>query len=60
MEFIREVVHNATQTLSDHHPSLVTIAMQPTPKSGLKKSSYLKLDANELAIDSIQAALKLV
>lgn len=60
MEFVQEVVHDVTQTLLDHHPSLITIAMQLPPKSGLRRSSYFKLDANELLVESTFEALKLV
>lgn len=60
MEFVREVVHDATQTLSDHHPSLIRITLQPIACSCLKNSSYLKLDTKELEVDSMLADLKLI
>lgn len=58
MEFVCEVVHDALQTLSDHHPSLIQFAMQPLPRTGLKKTSYFKLDVNELRVESTLLALK--
>lgn len=60
MEFLQEVVHDATQTLLDQHPSLFRFAMQPKPWSGLRKSSYFKLDVNELLGESTLATLKCV
>lgn len=60
MEFFREVVHDATQTLLDHHPSLIKVALQPVARSCLTKSSYAKLDANQLEIDSTWLAAKYV
>lgn len=57
MEFVREVVHDATQTLLDHHPSLIRIALQPLAPTGLRKSSYAKLDANELFVSNTITAI---
>lgn len=58
MEFVHEVVHDMTQTLSNHHPSLIKIAMQPLPRSNPRKTSYFKLDVNELKVESMVANLK--
>lgn len=58
MEFFFKVIHDATQTLSDHHPSLIIIALQPMAVSRLRKSSYLKLDVDELGLESTITALK--
>lgn len=60
MEYVREVIHDATQILSDHHPLLIRMAMQPVARSGLKKLSYFKLDVLGLEVDSIREAIKLV
>lgn len=59
MEFVREMIHDATQTLLDHHPTLVCIALFPTPSSR-KKTSYmkLKLNADELGVESMWVKLK--
>lgn len=59
VEFVREVIHDATQSLSDHHPSLVRIALLPFEQNGQRKSSYMKLDALELSVESTNIALKL-
>lgn len=58
MEFVREIMHDATQTLLDHHPSLIRVALQPTTRSNLRKTSYTKLDAKELEIDCTRLAAK--
>lgn len=58
MEFVCEVIHDATQTLSDHHPLLIRIALQPLMRIGMRKSSYHKLDVLELSIESTCAALQ--
>lgn len=58
MEFVCKVVHDATQTLSDHHPLLIRFAMQPPHRSSLRKSSYFKLDLNELLVESTKIELK--
>lgn len=58
MDFVHEVIHDATQMFSNHHPSLIKIALQPMVVFGLKKSPYLKLDVDELTVESTIMALK--
>lgn len=60
MEYFCEVVHNATHSLSDHHPSLIGIALLPLERNGYKKSSYMKLDALELFVESTCISLEKV
>lgn len=60
MEFVREVIHDATQTLSDHLPCLIRIVVQPETRTGSKNSSYYKLHAIELEVESTKAALRKV
>lgn len=60
MEFVREVIHDTSQSLSDHHPCLIRIAMKPMAKSNLKKSSYHKLDVLELEVDNTRVAIQQV
>lgn len=60
MEFVWEMVHDATQTLSDHHPSLIRFALKPLAPSRMRKSLYFKLDANELLVESTCEALQWV
>lgn len=52
MEFVREKIHDVTQTLSDHHPTLARIAMSPFIPPGHKKSTYMKLNVDELKVDN--------
>lgn len=54
------MIHDATQTLSDHHPSLIRIAMQPLEQTVKSRSSYLKLDAMELEVESTATTLEWV
>jgi hypothetical protein len=50
--------HDGQQTLSDHIPVTVTIALTPPPPStGLRKSSYFKFDHTYLNLaDCLNAA----
>lgn len=56
---MREVLHDATQTLSGHHPLLTWIAMSPlaTP-STRHKTLYMKLNAKELDTESTKISLE--
>lgn len=58
--FVHEVIHNATQTLFDHHPSLIRIAVSPLPQPELHKSSYFKMNVDELLVDNTRVALERV
>lgn len=57
-KFVHEVVHDASQSLSDHHPSLIWISLLPPPQSNLWKSSYFKMDVYELLFSSTRATLQ--
>lgn len=60
MEFAHEVIHDVTQMLWNHHPYLIRIALQLEARTGLKKSSYFKLDANKLEEESTCVTLQAV
>lgn len=48
------------QTLSNHHPCLINIVLEPIARMSQNKLSYLKLDGNELVIYSTCEVIKLV
>lgn len=60
MDFVLEKIHNATQTLSDHHPTLARIALSQAPSLSSKKTSYMKLDVEELKVENTRSILEAI
>lgn len=54
------MIHDATQTLSDHHPTVTRISLNSQVHRELKRSSYLKMDVDELKVDSTRAEVERV
>lgn len=57
---VREMIHDATQTLSDHHPTLTRFTLNPLAKREVRRTSYLKMDIGELVVRSTRERLELV
>lgn len=52
MTFVKEMIHDTTQTLSDHHPAITRIALNLPVDTKNRKTSYMKLNVEKLLMDS--------
>lgn len=57
---MQEVIHDATQSLSGHHPIVTKIAMNLPAYLQWKRSSYLKMNVEELKVDEMRETIKRV
>lgn len=57
-EYVREVLHGTTQTLSDHQPMVTRIALTMTEEPCRKCSLYMKMDVTELRSDGTKEKVK--
>lgn len=58
LTYVGEVLHNATQSLFDHHPMITCIILNQRVAPMLRKTSYLKMNAEELKVDSTRGVVE--
>lgn len=60
MHLVQEVIHDASQTLSNHHPIITRIALNPLAQMQRKRSSYMRMDVEELGVKSTREVVERV